>query len=90
MTNREEMLVSIAIDAAKNCIHVFEAEYPADDRSRKALEVQRNGSGNRPERIADPWKPSSFVFGDRGTGSPADQRARRRHVDAQREQRVTR
>jgi hypothetical protein len=25
MTNREKMLVSIAIDAAKNCIHVFEA-----------------------------------------------------------------
>jgi hypothetical protein len=33
------MLVSIAIDAAKNCIHVFEAEYPGDDRPRKALKA---------------------------------------------------
>ena len=33
------MLVSIAVAAAKNCIHVFEAEYPSDDRPRKALEA---------------------------------------------------
>jgi hypothetical protein len=33
------MLVSIAIDAAKNSIYVFEAEYPNDDRPRKALEA---------------------------------------------------
>jgi hypothetical protein len=39
MTNGEKMLVSIAIDAARNCIHVFEAEYPADDRPRQALEA---------------------------------------------------
>lgn len=39
MTNREKMLVSIAIDAAKSCLHVFENEYPADDRPRKALEA---------------------------------------------------
>jgi hypothetical protein len=39
MTNGEKLLVSIAIDAAKNCIHVFEAEYPADDRPRMALEA---------------------------------------------------
>jgi hypothetical protein len=39
MTNWEEMLVSIAIDAAKNCIRVFEKEYPNDDRPRKALEA---------------------------------------------------
>lgn len=39
MTEWKRMLVSIAIDAAKNCIHVFEAEYPADDRPRKALEA---------------------------------------------------
>jgi hypothetical protein len=38
MTDWDKMLVSIAIAAAKNCIHVFEAEYPADDRPRKALE----------------------------------------------------
>ena len=39
MTEWDRMLVSIAIDAAKNCIHVFEAEYPADDRPRTALEA---------------------------------------------------
>jgi len=39
MTDWERMLVSIAIDAAKSCIHVFEAEYPTDDRPRKALEA---------------------------------------------------
>lgn len=39
MTNWDKMLVSIAVAAAKNCIHVFEAEYPADDRPRKALEA---------------------------------------------------
>jgi hypothetical protein len=39
MTNWDKMLISIAIDAAKNCIHVFEAEYPTDDRPRKALEA---------------------------------------------------
>ena len=39
MTDWKRMLVSIAIDAAKNCIHVFEAEYPGDDRPRKALEA---------------------------------------------------
>jgi hypothetical protein len=39
MTDWDKMLVSIAIDAAKNCIHVFEAEYPTDDRPRKALEA---------------------------------------------------
>lgn len=39
MTDWERMLVSIAIDAASNCIHAFEAEYPADDRPRKALEA---------------------------------------------------
>lgn len=39
MTDWQRMLVSIAIDAAKNCIHVFEAEYPGDDRPRKALEA---------------------------------------------------
>ncbi len=39
MTDWEWMLVSIAIDAAKNCIHVFEKEYPSDDRPRKALEA---------------------------------------------------
>jgi hypothetical protein len=33
------MLVSIAIDAAKSCLHVFENGYPADDRPRKALEA---------------------------------------------------
>jgi immunity protein 5 of polymorphic toxin system len=37
MTDSEKMLVSIAIDAARNCLHVFEREYPTDDRSRKAL-----------------------------------------------------
>jgi hypothetical protein len=39
MTDWDRMLVSIAIDAAKSCIHVFEAGYPADDRPRKALEA---------------------------------------------------
>jgi hypothetical protein len=39
MTKWDRMLVSIAIDAAKNCIHVFEKEYPTDDRPRKALEA---------------------------------------------------
>jgi immunity protein 5 of polymorphic toxin system len=39
MTNGEKMLVSIAIEAAKSCLHVFENEYPADDRPRKALEA---------------------------------------------------
>lgn len=39
MTEWDRMLASIAIDAAKNCIHVFEAEYPSDDRPRKALEA---------------------------------------------------
>jgi hypothetical protein len=39
MTDGDKMLVLIAVDAAKNCIHVFEAEYPADDRPRKALEA---------------------------------------------------
>lgn len=39
MTAGDKMLVSIAIDAAKNCIHVFEKEYPTDDRPRKALEA---------------------------------------------------
>jgi hypothetical protein len=39
MTKWDRMLVSIAIDAAKNCIHVFEKEYPTDDRPRKALQA---------------------------------------------------
>jgi hypothetical protein len=39
VTDWDRVLVSIAIDAAKNCIHVFEAEYPADNRPRKALEA---------------------------------------------------
>lgn len=39
MTDRDKMFVSIAVAAAKNCIHVFEAEYPTDDRPRKALEA---------------------------------------------------
>lgn len=39
MTAWERMLVSIAVAAAKNCIHIYEAEYPADDRPRKALEA---------------------------------------------------
>jgi hypothetical protein len=39
VTDWDRTLVSIAIDAAKNCIHVFEEEYPADDRPRKALEA---------------------------------------------------
>jgi len=39
MTNSEEMLVSIAIDAAKSCLHVFENEYPTDNRPRKSLET---------------------------------------------------
>ncbi|MGA8088705.1 MAG: putative immunity protein [Terracidiphilus sp.] len=39
MTDWERTLVSIAIDAAKSSIHVFEAEYPDDDRPRKALEA---------------------------------------------------
>lgn len=34
-----EMFAKIAIDAAKNCIHVFEEVYPGDDRPRKALEA---------------------------------------------------
>ena len=42
MTNCERMLVSIAIDAAKSCIHVFEKEYPNDDRPREALEAAEN------------------------------------------------
>ena len=46
MTDWERMLVSIAIDAAKNCIHVFEAEYPADDRPRKALEATEKWLNN--------------------------------------------
>ena len=39
MTNGEKMLVSIAIEAAKSCLRVFENEYPADDRPRKALDA---------------------------------------------------
>jgi hypothetical protein len=39
MTDWDRMLVSIAIDAARSCIHVFEKEYPDDDRPRKALEA---------------------------------------------------
>lgn len=39
ITEWDRMLVSIAIDAAKNCIHVFEAEFPSDDRPQKALEA---------------------------------------------------
>jgi hypothetical protein len=39
MTQWNRMLVSIAIHAAKNCIQVFEAEYPTDDRPRRALEA---------------------------------------------------
>jgi hypothetical protein len=41
MTNGEEMLVSIAIEATKSCLHVFENEYPADDRPMKALEAAK-------------------------------------------------
>jgi hypothetical protein len=42
MTNWDKMLISIAIDAAKNCIHVFEAEYPTEEnrRSVEALELR--------------------------------------------------
>jgi len=39
VTDWERMLVSIAVAAAKNCIHVFEAEHPADNRPRMALEA---------------------------------------------------
>jgi hypothetical protein len=39
MTDFQWMMVRIAIDAAKNCIHVFEAEFPSDDRPRAALEA---------------------------------------------------
>jgi len=39
MTDWERMLVELAIDAAKNCIHIFEAAYPVDERPRKALEA---------------------------------------------------
>jgi hypothetical protein len=38
MTDWEKMAVLIAISAAKNCIDVFEQQYPDDDRPRKALE----------------------------------------------------
>ncbi|HEX9273872.1 MAG TPA: hypothetical protein VGA01_16850 [Candidatus Binatia bacterium] len=49
MTDWDRMLVSIAIDAAKNCIHVFEAEYPTDDRPRKALEAAEKRLNNPTE-----------------------------------------
>ncbi|HKV80974.1 MAG TPA: hypothetical protein VJP02_22685 [Candidatus Sulfotelmatobacter sp.] len=39
MTAWDRILVSIAIDAAKNCIEVFEKEYPNDRRPRKTLEM---------------------------------------------------
>ncbi len=35
----ERVAVSIAIAAAKNCLAVFEDQYPGDDRPRKALEA---------------------------------------------------
>lgn len=39
-SDRSEMAtVSIAIAAAKNCLAVFENQYPGDDRPRKALEA---------------------------------------------------
>jgi len=37
LTDFQKMLV--AIDATKNCIHVFKAEYPGDSRPRAALEA---------------------------------------------------
>jgi hypothetical protein len=39
MNDWNRTLVSIAIDAAKNCIDVVETEYPADDRPRRAVEA---------------------------------------------------
>ena len=39
LTDFQKMLVSVAIDATKNCIHVFKAEYPGDSRPRAALEA---------------------------------------------------
>ena len=46
MTDWDRMLASIAIDAAKNCIHVFEAEYPTDSRPRRALEAAEKWLAN--------------------------------------------
>ena len=46
MKDRDKILVSITIDAGKNCIHVFEAESPADDRPEKALEATEMAGGN--------------------------------------------
>jgi hypothetical protein len=39
MTDWEHLYVSVAIAAARNCVDVFEKEYPADGRPRKALEA---------------------------------------------------
>jgi hypothetical protein len=42
-TDWKRVFVNVAVDAAKNCIAVFEQTYPADSRPRKALEA------------AEPW-----------------------------------
>ncbi len=35
----KKIAVRIAIAAARNCLHVFEEEYPSDDRPRNAVEA---------------------------------------------------
>jgi hypothetical protein len=53
MTNRGKMLVSIAIDAAKNCIHVFEAEYPAGESAPEGVEANREMAQRTDPRQVD-------------------------------------
>lgn len=45
MTSRR-IAVQIAVDAAKNCIHVFEQEYPGDLRPRETLEAAEQWLAN--------------------------------------------
>jgi Imm-5 like putative immunity protein len=39
LTDVQRMMVSLALDAARNCLPLFEAEYADDSRPRSALEA---------------------------------------------------
>ena len=82
MTNGEKMLVSIAIEAAKSCLHVFKNEYPADDRPRKALEAAERWLHEptiENRRLLESWRRK---FGDQRSGMGKLDLPRKR-VDAQ-------
>jgi hypothetical protein len=48
MTNGEKMHVSIAIEAAKSCLHVFENEYPPMIVPGRRWKLPRSGSTSQP------------------------------------------